>query len=102
MKIAAWAENLAAPIKSIEDWAALVETQVKAAKDQGAEVFLMPEYAGAHWLHLIPRGLPGSEQLNRLAAFAPEAIRHMAGPGGKYQLLVVSRPVSGPRPGTRP
>lgn len=89
MKVAAWAENLAMPITSIEEWAALVETQVQAAKEQGAEVFLMPEYAGAHWLHLMPRGLPGSEQLNRLASYAPEAIRYMAGLAAKYKLLLV-------------
>jgi predicted amidohydrolase len=90
MKTALWAMNLASPVTTLEGWAALVETQVAAAKGQGAELFLMPEYSAAHWLHLIPRGLPGPEQLARLSAYAPEAIGLMSALAVKYKLLLVS------------
>lgn len=98
MKVAVWAVNLAYPIASLEDWAKLVEVQVAEAKGQGAEVFLMPEYVAAHWFHLIPRDLPGPEQLTHLSAYAPEAIRLMSALAAKYNLLLVSGsfPVSRP------
>jgi predicted amidohydrolase len=58
----------------------------------------MPEYSAAHWLHLIPRGLPGPEQLARLSAYAPAAARLMSALAAKYKLLLVSGtfPVSRP------
>ena len=90
MKVAAWAMNLASPVASLEEWVSLVERQLVAAKAEGAAVFLMPEYSAAHWLHLIPRGLPGPEQLARLSAYAPEAVRLMSALAAKYNLLLVS------------
>lgn len=102
MKVAAWAMNLACPVTTLEGWAALVETQVAAAKEQGAELFLMPEYSAAHWLHLIPRGLPGPEQLARLSAYAPEAVRLMSALAAKYNLLLVSGTFPVARPELNP
>lgn len=49
--VAVWSVNLAHPVSSMEDWASLVETQMIAAKAQGAELLLMPEYASEHWMH---------------------------------------------------
>jgi len=89
MKIAALAQNLALPVSSVEDWASRVESEVAAAKRQGAEVFLMPEYAACQWLHLI-RGLPGRVQLAKMADFAAEAAPLMAAIAKKHDILFVA------------
>src|SRR5947207_468525 len=90
MKISAWATNLACPVTSVADWSALVETQVAAAKAQGAQVFLMPEYVAAHWLHFIPRTLSGPEQLARMAAYSAEAVPLMSAIAKRHEILLVS------------
>ena len=90
MKVALWAMNLGSPVTSLEGWAALVETQVVAAKAQGASVLLMPEYSAAHWLHFIPRKLSGPEQLARMAAYSAEAISLMSALAVKHGILLVS------------
>ncbi|MCE9508357.1 MAG: nitrilase [Alphaproteobacteria bacterium] len=90
MKVALWAENLAYPVSSMEDWAKLVDSQVAEAKMKGAQLFLMPEYSAAHWLAFIPRNLPGPEQLNRLAGYSAQAAALVSKIAVKHGLLVVS------------
>lgn len=90
MKVALWAENLAFPVSSLEDWARLVEAQVAVAKQQGAEVFLMPEYSALHWLHFIPPGLTGPRQLATVAGYSAQAVQLMSDISRKHGLLVIS------------
>lgn len=90
MKVALWALNLAYPVSSMDDWAKMVDAQAAAAKAQGADILLMPEYSACHWFALMPRGLPGPEQLDRLAGFTPEALPLMSEIARKHDILLVS------------
>jgi predicted amidohydrolase len=102
MKIALWAENLAYSVASLEEWAKLVAAQAAAAKGQGAEVLLMPEYSAAHWLHFIPKGITGPEQFARVAGFAAEATRLVSEIAVKQKLLIVPGSFPVPHSGLKP
>lgn len=102
MKVALWAENLAVPIESLSDWLKLVDAQAGGAKAQGAELLLMPEYSACHWFWLMPRGLPGPEQLKRLAAFAPAAVAGVSALAKQHDILIVSGSFPADRPDLSP
>lgn len=66
--IALWATNLAHPVRDRADWLALVEAQVAAAKRQGAQLFVMPEFVSAHWLHWAAEPMSGAPLMDWMAA----------------------------------
>ncbi len=71
LKIALWAMNLQHPVAGRAAWLALLAAQMQAAKGQGAELLVLPEYASAHWLHWAPEdgaGLRGPALMNWMAA----------------------------------
>lgn len=102
MKVALWAENMAYPVSSVEDWARLVDGQVAEAKRLGATLLLMPEYSAAHWLHFIPRSLPAPKQLDTLADYAPQAAKAVSEIALKHGILVVSGSFPVHRPDLNP
>ncbi len=87
LKIALWANNLAHPVKDRAQWLALVEAQVAAAKAEGADLLVMPEYVSAHWLNWADGPGSGQSVMNWMAAegraLLPElelmAMRHRIG-----------------------
>jgi len=72
--IALWATNLAVPLDGIAAWAAAVDRQMAAAKAQGAELLLMPEYAAEQWLSFAPDDLPPEAEIAWMAEQAPAAL----------------------------
>jgi hypothetical protein len=48
IRVALWATNLARPLNGIGAWAEAVDARMAGARAQGAEIFVMPEYAAAH------------------------------------------------------
>ncbi len=54
LKIALWAMNLENPVAARAAWLGLLEAQMLAARGQGADLLVLPEYASAHWLHWAP------------------------------------------------
>lgn len=102
MKITCWTMNLAHPVSSLEDWAALVDRQVAEAKKQGSEIFLMPEYSAAHWLHFVPRELSAPDALNHMAGLSARAAEMMSALAKKHDLLLVSGSFPVPRPELNP
>lgn len=102
MKVALWAMNLAHPVASLDDWAKLVDSQVAAAKKQGAEVFLMPEYSAMHWLHFVTEKVSVPEQLVLLGKHTAKAAVLMSEIAVKHTMLLVSGSFPVPRPELNP
>lgn len=88
--ISLWATNLSVPVSSIEDWISFVEKQVIAAKAEGADVFLMPEYAAEQWLHFAPAALKPTEQPAWMASQTPKALPFLQNLAKKHDLLLIS------------
>lgn len=57
LNVALWAVNIAHKVASLQDWLALVDAQVHAAAQTGADVFVLPEYPCYQWLHFAPQGM---------------------------------------------
>ena len=74
LTLASWATNLAVPLSGIEAWAAAVDRQMAAAKAQGADILLMPEYAAEQWLSFAPADLAPEAEIAWMADRAPAAL----------------------------
>lgn len=102
MKVALWAQNLAYPVSSIEDWGHLVGAQAIKARAEGAEILLMPEYSAAHWLAFIPREIQGPAQMAKVASYAATATAMISDIAKKHSLLIISGSFPVPRPELKP
>lgn len=102
LSCALWAANLSFPVSSMEDWAGHVEKQIVSAKEKGAVLFLMPEYASEQWLHFASRVLLPTEQIAWMAAQTQEALPLLAGLAMKHDILLVSGTFPCPLPGAEP
>ncbi len=67
LKIALWAMNLQHPVADRAAWLALLEAQMLAAKGQGAELLVLPEYASGHWLHWAREPMAGAPLMRWMA-----------------------------------
>jgi predicted amidohydrolase len=102
MKVAAWAENMAYPLASLAAWSALVDEQAAAAKAEGAEILLLPEYSAVHWLQFLPKGVTGRKSFEFVAGLSAEAAKLASGIAKKHNLLLVSGSFPVPHPGLEP
>lgn len=100
LSVALWATNLAVPLNGIGAWATAVEERLIAARADGADILVMPEYAAEQWLSFAPEGLAPHEEIPWLAAHAPEAVAAIAPLAARHgiALLAGTMPVLAPEP----
>ena len=72
--IACWANNLAYPARSLENWLVQLDRRLEQAHSAGAHMLFLPEYACAQWLNFAPQHLSGSEEIPWLASLAEQAL----------------------------
>ena len=92
--VALWATNLARPLTGIDAWVEAVDARMAEARAQGADLFLMPEYASAQWLSFAPRDLPTDGEIGWMAGQAPGALAAVRPLAAKHDMALV--------PGTMP
>ena len=68
LKIALWSINFRRKLSNLGDWLALVEQQIANAKEGGAELLILPEYASEHWMAFAPDTLHPTEEIPWMAA----------------------------------
>ena len=88
MKISLWAVNLSHPVASLEAWRDLVEQKIIAAKSEGADILLMPEYAAEQWLHFAGKMIEPTRQLAWMAGHVPAACGHLKELAQKHDILL--------------
>ncbi len=76
--VALWAVNLANPVNDAEEWFARVRTQMRAARDAGADLLVMPEYACEQWLDFAPPGLTEDREIPWLGEVAVSSLPRLA------------------------
>ena len=98
LSVALWATNLAVPLNGIGAWAAGVEERLAAAKQEGADILVMPEYASEQWLSFAPQDLRPDQEIPWLAERAPEAYEAIAPLAVRHgiALLAGTMPVAAP------
>ncbi len=90
LSVALWACNLSAPLTGIEAWGAAVDRQMAAAKAQGADLLVMPEYAAEQWLSFAPADLPPAAEIAWMAEQAPVALAQLASLPRKHALALLA------------
>jgi predicted amidohydrolase len=100
LTIALWATNLAVPLGGLGDWTAGVDRQMAAAKAQGADLLVMPEYAAEQWLSFAPADLAPEAEIAWMAQQAAAALAGLKPLVRKHDvaLLAGTMPVAGARP----
>ncbi|NIZ00205.1 nitrilase-related carbon-nitrogen hydrolase [Thalassospira lucentensis] len=88
--IALWSTNLGKPISDMADWASHVDGKMAEAAQQGAKVFVMPEYASEHWMAFKPDGLKPNQEMAWMADQAPVARDHAAKLAKKHDMFLVA------------
>lgn len=94
--LALWATNLSVPLNGLGAWAAAIDARMAEAREQGAELLVMPEYAAEQWLSFAPGDLGPTEEIPWLAeqsAAALEALRGLPARHG-VALLAGTMPVA--------
>jgi len=94
LTVALWATDLARPLNGIDAWTAAVDARMAEARAEGAELFLMPEYASAQWLSFAPQDLPPDQEVPWMAAQAPAALAAVRPLAAKHGMALL--------PGTMP
>ncbi len=90
LTVALWATNLAVPVTGIDAWVAAVDRQMAAAKAQGADLLLMPEYAAEQWLSFAPADLPPEGEIAWMAEQAPAALAGLEPLARKHDLALLA------------
>lgn len=90
VSIGLWATNLGVGLSGIDDWALRLDRKMAAAKADGADIFVIPEYASEQWLAFRPDGLSPERELAWMADLAPEACRHATGLSARHDMLLVA------------
>ncbi len=68
LEIALWSTNFRRKLSNLGDWLAIVEQQIANAKEGGADLLILPEYASEHWMAFAPATLHPSEEIPWMAA----------------------------------
>ncbi|GAB5390136.1 MAG: hypothetical protein Alpg2KO_31040 [Alphaproteobacteria bacterium] len=88
--IALWLLNLGHVVPSASDWLALVDMQAEDAARQGADILLMPEHLGEHWLHFAPVDLPVTEQPQWFSSQTDSMLSGLRKIAMRHDLLLVA------------
>jgi predicted amidohydrolase len=95
--VALWATNMAQPLNGIDAWLAKVDAKLAEAKEGGADILVMPEYASEQWLSYAPGGLKPTEELAFMAEEGRKALESLPALVEKHgiALLAGSFPTEG-------
>lgn len=74
LSIAHWVANLSHKTTSLDDFAALVESQLERARADGADILLAPEHISEYWMNFAPQNLPLTEEPDWIADRAAEIL----------------------------
>ena len=86
--IACWANNLAYPVRNLDDWVDHLGKRVAQIVSQGADLLILPEYACAQWLSFAPQDLPTSEEIPWLAELSEQALPALAALSREYAIAL--------------
>lgn len=74
LSIAHWVANLSHKITSLDDFAALVESQLARAAADKADILLAPEHISEYWMSFAPQDLPLTEEPDWIADRAAQVL----------------------------
>ncbi|PKR55643.1 nitrilase-related carbon-nitrogen hydrolase [Thalassospira marina] len=90
VNIALWATNLGVAISSIDDWIAHIDRKMKKARADGADIFVMPEYASEQWMAFKPQGLRPQDEISWMAEMAPTVIDGASNLATRHDMMLVA------------
>ncbi len=88
--IALWAVDLSTPLRSLDDWLALVDGRLAEAAAAGADLLVLPEYASEHWLAYAPADLAPTDELAFMAAEGEKAADRLAALAARHGVALLA------------
>lgn len=98
LHIAAWVLNLSYPVSSAEAWVGLVRDKALEAKQQGADILMLPEYISEQWIHFAPENLHLTAEVPWMAAISPQVTPHLQKIAQETGLMIVAGSMPWPNP----
>ncbi len=97
LNIALWSINFRRKLSNLGDWLALVEQQIANAKEGGAELLILPEYASEHWMGFAPETLAPSDEIAWMAAKSAGVLAVLQGLSSENDIAILAGtiPVAG-------
>jgi predicted amidohydrolase len=90
VNIALWATNLGVSLTGIDDWINHIDRKMKQARADGANIFVMPEYASEQWMAFKPDGLRPEDEMAWMADLAPTAMDAATTLATRHDMLLVA------------
>jgi predicted amidohydrolase len=78
LTIALWAKSMTPALGGVGAWAAGVADELARARDQGADLLVLPEWSAAQWLGFAPAGLAGTAEIAFMAGQREAALDAVA------------------------
>ncbi len=90
VNIALWATNLGVAVSGIQDWITHIDAKMQKARADGADIFVMPEYASEQWLAFKPHGLQPQEEIAWMADQATAIIDGATNLAIRHNMMLVA------------
>lgn len=90
LTVAHWAMNFSHPVASPAAWLALVEKHAREAAKKKADILLMPEHVGEHWMHFAPAGLKFLDETAWIASQAAQIMPQVQKIAKKTNICIVA------------
>ncbi len=100
--VALWATDLATPVAGPDAWLQRVEARLGQAREEGAELLMLPEYACAQWLHYAPADLPADGEIPWLAEQGERLLPALAQLAREYGIALLAGTIPASVPGRTP
>lgn len=90
LSLALWATDLGGKLNGIAAWVERIGSQMDKARQRGADLLVMPEYACEQWLSFRPDGLAPHQELAWIAAQVDAAVDLLKPLVERYQTALLA------------
>lgn len=90
MKIALWASDIGFKLQNYADWLSLLESQIRQAHLQKANIFMMPEYVSTLWIQCAGEDIKIHGEKAVTADIAQSLHSEYARLSQQYDMLIIS------------
>ena len=97
--VALWPVNVGRRLARLEDWTAMVGDRLAAAAVAGADILVLPEYACAQWLSVLPEKLAPTAEIPWMAEQAPAMLDSLRPLVNRHDVALVAGSIPLPAPG---
>ncbi len=90
LAVALWATNVSPALNGLDAWISKIDAKMAAARRQGADLLVMPEYASVQWLSFAPDGISVDREIAWMAGQADVALAALRPLVAKHDMALLA------------